>query len=308
MNILLCNIGWMLYYQGFKGSDNRIIGGGNHEANNKHEVYNFLPIRGYCYGYVRTTRRSNLPETINLKKLSGIKNFKEEQFDDVLVVWVARNPRQGGRYIVGWYNHATVYAKEKVTETGQRKGYGYIIRAKEEYCVCLPELERAFRVKNGREVRGMLGQSNICYALTSEAQRECKKIEKYIANYEAGNIKRSDTYTDQDNTELVVMEGGKKTVKLNHYERNPKNRKRCIEKYGYKCAVCGFDFYSTYGEIGKNFIHIHHLKPLSDLGGEKEVAVDDLRPVCPNCHAMLHRKKNGVYSISELKRKIRQQA
>lgn len=72
------------------------------------------------------------------------------------------------------------------------------------------------------------------------------------------------------------------------------------EKYGYRCAVCGFDFYETYGEIGKNFIHIHHLKPLADLGGEQEVAVDDLRPVCPNCHAMLHRKKKGVYSISAI--------
>lgn len=77
---------------------------------------------------------------------------------------------------------------------------------------------------------------------------------------------------------------------------------------GYRCAVCGFDFYETYGEIGKDFIHIHHLKPLADLGGEKEVAVDDLRPVCPNCHAMLHRKKKGVYSISELRKKIRKKA
>lgn len=243
---------------------------------------------------------------INLKKLSKDKNFQEDQLDDVLVVWVARNPQQGGRYIVGWYQHAIVYAKEKVTETGQRKGYGYIIRAKEEDCVCLPELERTFRVKSWKEVPGMFGQKNICYARTPEAQRECKKIEKYIANYEAGNIKEKNTYTDQDNTELVVMEGGKKTVKLNHYERNPKSRKRCIEKYGYKCVVCGFDFYATYGEIGRNFIHIHHLKPLSELGGEKEVAVDDLRPVCPNCHAMLHRKKKGVYSISELKKKMRQ--
>ncbi len=206
---------------------------------------------------------------------------------------------------MGWYNHATVYAKEKITKTGERKGYGYIVKAKKENCVCLSELERNFLVKSWRDVRGMFGRSNICYALTQGAQRECKKIEKYIANYKAKKIKVSDAYTDQDNTELVVMEGGKKTVKLNHYERNPKNRKRCIEKYGYKCAVCNFDFYETYGEIGKNFIHIHHLKPLADLGGEKEVSIDDLRPVCPNCHAMLHRKNKGVYSISELKRKIR---
>lgn len=304
MKILLCNIGWMLYYQGFKGSDDRIIGGGKHEADNKHEIYNFLPIRGWCYGYVRTTNRPYLWETIDLKRLSGDKNFKEDLLDDVLVVWVARNPH-GGRYIVGWYKHATVYAKEQENKTEKRNGYGYIVKAKEEDCVCLSELERTFPVRNGKEVHGMFGQSNICYASTKKARSECKKIEKYIANYESGTIKGNDAYTDQDNTELVVMEGRKKIVKLNHYERNPKNRQKCIDKYGHRCAVCDFDFYETYGEIGKDFIHIHHLKPLADLGGEKEVAVNDLRPVCPNCHAMLHRKKSGVYSISELKKKIR---
>ena len=304
MKILLCNIGWMHDYQGFKGSDDRIIGGGSHDAKRKHEIYNFLPVRGWCYGYVRTTSRPQLGESINLKKLSGDQNFKGDRLDDVLVVWVARKP-QVGRCIVGWYKNATVYAKERVTPTGERKGYGYIIKAKKEDCVCLPELERTFPIKNGKEVPGMFGRSQICYALTSGAQRECKKIESYIANYKAENIKKRESYTDQDNTESVVLEGGKKTVKLNQYERNPKNRSRCIEKYGYRCAVCGFDFYETYGEIGKNFIHIHHLKPLADLGGKSEVKVDDLRPVCPNCHAMLHRKENGVYSIAELRKKMR---
>lgn len=300
MKILLCNIGWMHDYQGFKGSDDCIIGGGSHDAKRKHEIYNFLPVRGWCYGYVRTTGRPQLGESINLKKLSGDKNFKGDRLDDVLVVWVVRK-----RCIVGWYKNATVYAKERVTPTGERKGYGYIIKAKKEDCVCLPELERTFPIKNGKEVPGMFGRSQICYALTPGAQRECKKIESYIANYKAENIKKRESYTDQDNTESVVLEGGKKTVKLNQYERNPKNRSRCIEKYGYRCAVCGFDFYETYGEIGKNFIHIHHLKPLADLGGKREVNVDDLRPVCPNCHAMLHRKENGVYSIAELRKKMR---
>ncbi|MEG0771017.1 MAG: HNH endonuclease, partial [Clostridia bacterium] len=58
-----------------------------------------------------------------------------------------------------------------------------------------------------------------------------------------------------------------------------------------------------YGEIGKDFIHVHHLKPLNEIGEEYIVnPVNDLIPVCPNCHAMLHRKINAKYlSVEELK-------
>jgi 5-methylcytosine-specific restriction protein A len=53
--------------------------------------------------------------------------------------------------------------------------------------------------------------------------------------------------------------------------------------------VCGFDFAKLYGEIGEGFIHVHHLRDLATVGGEYEVdPIKDLRPVCPNCHAMLH--------------------
>ena len=59
-----------------------------------------------------------------------------------------------------------------------------------------------------------------------------------------------------------------------------------------------------HGEIGKNFIHVHHLTPISTIGKEYELNVDtDLVPVCPNCHYMLHRK-DPPYTIEELKDKL----
>jgi 5-methylcytosine-specific restriction protein A len=65
--------------------------------------------------------------------------------------------------------------------------------------------------------------------------------------------------------------------------------------------VCDFNFEAKYGEIGSGFIHVHHLTPLANIGKEYEVdSIRDLRPVCPNCHAMLH-KKYPPYSIEELK-------
>jgi len=98
----------------------------------------------------------------------------------------------------------------------------------------------------------------------------------------------------------ALTEGIKKTIIINAYERNPKARKKCIKKYGYNCFICGFNFQKNYGEIGKEFIHVHHLKPLSEIQKEYEVnPIEDLRPVCPNCHAMLHRKE-PAYSIKEI--------
>ena len=98
-----------------------------------------------------------------------------------------------------------------------------------------------------------------------------------------------------------LYEGALITLKANKYERNQKARLECVKKKGYRCLVCGCDFETVYGDIGKNFIHVHHLTPISSIGKKYELNVDtDLVPVCPNCHYMLHRK-NPPYTIEELK-------
>lgn len=69
--------------------------------------------------------------------------------------------------------------------------------------------------------------------------------------------------------------------------------------------MCGFNFEFRYGKIGKDFIHVHHLKPLALTDSEYELdPIADLRPVCPNCHAMLHRGEN-VLSIEKLRARIK---
>lgn len=114
------------------------------------------------------------------------------------------------------------------------------------------------------------------------------------------NQKIIEIYPDEIN-EKILIEGAKKQITVNAYERNPKARTKCIERYGYDCFICEFNFKNSYGDIGKEFIHVHHLKPLSEIQEEYEVnPMEDLRPVCPNCHAMLHRKV-PAYSIDEIK-------
>lgn len=103
------------------------------------------------------------------------------------------------------------------------------------------------------------------------------------------------------NEQETLFEGAKRTITVNAYERNVKARQLCIKYYGTTCIVCDFDFEKRYGEHGKYFIHVHHLTPIADIGEHYEVdPIKDLRPVCPNCHAMLHRVEPPL-TIEELK-------
>ncbi|MES2810247.1 MAG: HNH endonuclease [Bacteroidota bacterium] len=87
------------------------------------------------------------------------------------------------------------------------------------------------------------------------------------------------------------------------YERNRYARQQCLKHHGYSCMVCDFNFKDTYGDIGNEFIHVHHLNQLSNTGIRNTDPISDLRPVCPNCHAMLHRK-NPPFTIGELKNRL----
>ena len=90
---------------------------------------------------------------------------------------------------------------------------------------------------------------------------------------------------------MALLEGGKSSVQVNRYERDPRLRHQCITALGPVCRICDFDFEATYGEIGRGYCHVHHLVPLSEVASEHEVdPLKDLLPVCPNCHAMLHSK------------------
>lgn len=111
-------------------------------------------------------------------------------------------------------------------------------------------------------------------------------------------------YPDEVSEDLA--EGKSISVTVNAYERNPIARKLCIEYFGVQCQICKMDFEKTYGKVGKDFIHVHHIIPLHEI--QQDYIVDpkkDLIPVCPNCHAMLHRKENGKYlTIEQLRERI----
>jgi 5-methylcytosine-specific restriction enzyme A len=96
---------------------------------------------------------------------------------------------------------------------------------------------------------------------------------------------------DEVSTPERYSEGALRRIAVNAYERDPRARKACIDHHGWRCSICGFCFGDHFRAIGDGFIHVHHLRPLADIGGDYEVdPIADLIPVCPNCHAMLHRR------------------
>lgn len=129
---------------------------------------------------------------------------------------------------------------------------------------------------------------------------------KYLDTYFSDEF-QSDIFPDTLSKDEKNVEGGSKMIYVNKYERSSKAREEAIKYHTAKCFVCEMIFEDIYGEIGKGFIHIHHLVPISTIGEEYQIDYKkDLIPVCPNCHAMLHRKINGKYlTVDELKEIIK---
>lgn len=102
--------------------------------------------------------------------------------------------------------------------------------------------------------------------------------------------RKGEIHGEEIGEEEDFAEGQIVKVKANRYERSRKARAACIRHHGTRCVVCGFDFEARYGSLGEGFIHVHHVVPLPRARKRKVNPKRDLVPVCPNCHAMLHRR------------------
>ena len=92
---------------------------------------------------------------------------------------------------------------------------------------------------------------------------------------------------DPDSKEFF-REGTVLSVWVTAYERSPQARLNCLGHYGYECACCGLNMKNHYA-LAEEFVHVHHLRPLATIGKSYKLdPILDLRPVCPNCHAVIH--------------------
>jgi len=109
------------------------------------------------------------------------------------------------------------------------------------------------------------------------------QLERVIADYQKESLE-----FEPDNI-APAIEGARRLVYINSFERSHAAREGCKRIHGTSCVVCGFDFGAVYGSDFRGVIHVHHLRPLAEIGEEYQVdPKTDLVPVCPNCHTVIH--------------------
>ncbi len=97
------------------------------------------------------------------------------------------------------------------------------------------------------------------------------------------------------------VEGYSHRVSVNAYERNRRARDACLQHFGRSCSVCSLSFEARYREAAVGYIEVHHVVPLARVGTQYRLnPIRDLRPVCPNCHAVIHHR-DPPFTIDEVK-------
>jgi 5-methylcytosine-specific restriction protein A len=151
------------------------------------------------------------------------------------------------------------------------------------------------------EVEVLTPESSIEYGLLNKQEYE---LFNFAISLIASVLPiKSVTFRNPDEV-LGFPEGAVSKVLVNKYERDPRNRREAIAIHGKSCLVCGFNFEEMYGELGDDYIVVHHLVPISQM--ESDYLVDpatDLVTLCANCHAMIHRNEPPL-SIAELRKII----
>lgn len=133
-----------------------------------------------------------------------------------------------------------------------------------------------------------------------------KEIFERIISLSDLSINYNDDALTSNGFDSEVEEGGKKKRYTTYYERNHVLRQQVLEIHGYTCQACKLNFKEYYGNWGEGFIHVHHLRPISSIGETHKVNPrTDMAVLCPNCHSMVHRRKDKILTIEELKHMIK---
>jgi hypothetical protein len=161
-----------------------------------------------------------------------------------------------------------------------------------------------------RSIAHLLFHGNICRRLRDQANRPIPDRAIAEADYEewldrvvrAGHgLPSKPVFPDEVDLTETYREGAVSRVLVNAYERNPEARAKCLAYYGTTCFICGFDFGQAYDGVGQGYIHVHHLFEISRMGSGHAVdPITDMRPVCPNCHVVIHLYRQP-FSIEEVK-------
>jgi 5-methylcytosine-specific restriction protein A len=132
------------------------------------------------------------------------------------------------------------------------------------------------------------------------------KLEDYISSWSARMAASVLILMPIDNESADQLiesfpEGSSRTIQVNRYERDSRNRAASLAIHGCKCLACDLQMSDIYGDIAEGYIEVHHTVPLSSLGKNYQVDPrNDLIPLCPNCHSIAHRRKPPL-SLDEIR-------
>ena len=209
MNVIFCNIAYMLHYEGQTSRDITPTGAGKWVKENAdaHEKWNFLNYDGICYGFVQNKGQ------FHIERLEGVVSTAMDT-DGVMVIWCA--PITSGKtVIVGWYENATVYRdyKESIYTPTTGLNRCYFTHAKSENCYLLPEHLRIFEIERA-SIAGTgkgFGQQNFWYAESEYAQLELiPRILEFTSKHKKDRINRTNSFFEQpDNVGVPLAESEK---------------------------------------------------------------------------------------------------
>ena len=308
-NVLICRVSWMHEYRSLT-NDAIIEPAGRFPEQNGWggECWNFRACCGRMYGYARVNSRGD-PAPVVRRLNSGT---GADSVDDVTVVWVAHKGAIDKTYVIGWFQHSTVYGQfldrpdaERIAgeartagveiEVGQQE-LQYFVTCKKEDARLLAVSERAFRVPIGK---GWMARQSLLFYPDGGAEHE--KLKRRLLDYITA-CTSSQTTSPVPYSAVVELLDGRSTVEgeqvlVTHVVRErdvglvrrAKERFRTVHGRLF-CEACAFDFQAKYGSLGEDFIEAHHVTPLTE--GPRHTSLDDLMMLCANCHRMVHRQMN----------------
>jgi predicted HNH restriction endonuclease len=163
-----------------------------------------------------------------------------------------------------------------------------------------PSIQQVFRDAGQKK---NYSTENYVYGFAREIRKrqELNQRSAFLSSGEAESI-------DVESSSQLYTEGTRIRITVEAIERSSKARAACLSHRGSACLACGLSFGQVYGAIGEGFIHVHHLQPVASRKSVYEIdPKEDLVPVCPNCHAMLHQRV-PPFDVTELKEILRSMA
>ena len=180
--IIYFNVGWMKRYAG-ADADDVTSGGMGYLKEHPHgaEAFNYLPNdQGMLLGY-----RAGHVNQLNIGRLGA--SAGAEYLDDVLVVWMAREPSTRRTMIVGWYEDARVYARARSQSRHiNDEAWPYSVEAPAGKGYLLPTYARTFQIQSARTAEGGFGMSPTWYGTDAANAR----VWRYIESVKAGAARR----------------------------------------------------------------------------------------------------------------------